>query len=193
MTTKTAYQCNDQGVYLGETVVQEDPMAPGEYLLPPGCTLIAPPAISTGQQGVFADGAWTVEAVPQPVTAESAPLTLSQAQSNQLAIIAADFAAAANAPVTDSNGLTWTGGESSALGIYGAVQLAQAGGATTVTLFDASNAPHSMIIAQGIAVAAAIGTAYQAAFAKYQGLKVQINAAAAVPGATAATVQAIAW
>jgi len=116
------------------------------------------------------------------------PLTLEQAQAVQLAVIAADFQTAASASVADSNGNVWNGGESSALSIYGAVQLAQAGGAATVSLFDVSNAPHALTISQGTAVAAAIGAAYQADFAKYQGLKVKIAAAT-----TATEVQAITW
>lgn len=123
-----------------------------------------------------------------PVLTDPPAPTADQVKISQLGIIATDFQLAANANVTDSSGGVWTGGESSALSIYGAVQLAQAGGATTVTLFDASNAPHSLTIAQGTAVAAAIGAAYQTAFAKYQGLKVQIANATTVEA-----VQAINW
>lgn len=114
--------------------------------------------------------------------------TLAQVQASQLAIISAAFQAAAAASVTDSGGNVWNGGFESAQAIYGAAQLAQAGGATSVTIFDASNAGHQLTIAQATAVAAAVGAAYQAAFAKYQGLKVQIAAAG-----TVAAVQAIAW
>ncbi|WP_153010922.1 DUF4376 domain-containing protein, partial [Aquitalea magnusonii] len=114
------------------------------------------------------------------------PLTLAKAQAAKLANIGADFQAAANASVTDAGGAVWNGGFESAQAIYGAAQLAQAGGAATVEIFDASNIGHSLTIAQATAVAAAVGAAYQAAFAKYQGLKVQIAAAT-----TAEAVQAI--
>lgn len=116
------------------------------------------------------------------------PLTLAEAQAAKLVTIAADFQTAANASMTDAGGAVWNGGFESAQAIYGAAQLAQAGGAATVEIFDASNAGHQLTIAQATAVAATVGAAYQAAFAKYQGLKVQIAAAT-----TAAEVQAIIW
>jgi len=116
------------------------------------------------------------------------PITLAAAQTSQLAIIAAAFAAASAAPVADSTGLTWSGGFDSAQNIYGAAQLAQAGGATNVTIFDAGNIGHSLTIAQATAVAASVCAAYQSIFGKYQGMKVKIAAAT-----TVAEVQAIAW
>jgi hypothetical protein len=114
--------------------------------------------------------------------------TLAGAKSNQLTTLAEDFASASGASVTDNNGVIWSGGMSSAVSIYGAVQLASAGGATSVTLFDASNLPHVVTIAEGTAVAAIIGAAYQTVFAKYQGYKVAIAAAT-----TIAAVQEIVW
>jgi hypothetical protein len=113
---------------------------------------------------------------------------LPGAKSAQLATLAADFAAASVANVTDDNGVTWSGGMSSALSIYGAVQLAAVGSAASVTLFDAGNLPHAVTIEQGTAVAAAIGAAYQTVFAKYQGYKVAVAAAT-----TVAEVQEITW
>ena len=82
--TKIAYQCNEHGVFIGETLVQEDPMSAGEYLVPPNATLEAPPDVEDGQQAVFAGGSWTVENTPTPITPESKPLTLAQARALQL-------------------------------------------------------------------------------------------------------------
>lgn len=113
---------------------------------------------------------------------------LAQVKSAQLATIATDFQAASSTSVTDSTGNSWTGGFDSAQAIYGAAQLAQAGGAATVTIFDASNIGHALTIAEATAVAAAVGSAYQTAFAKYQALKVAIAAAT-----TVAEAQAITW
>jgi hypothetical protein len=113
---------------------------------------------------------------------------LDQMKAAKLATIAADFQAAANASVTDAGGAVWNGGFESAQAIYGAAQLAQAGGAASVTIFDAGNIGHPLTISQATAVAAVVGAAYQAAFAKYQGLKVKIAAAT-----TAEAVQAIVW
>ncbi len=43
MNTKTAYQFDQAGLYMGETLADESPLEPGVYLLPAGCTLTAPP------------------------------------------------------------------------------------------------------------------------------------------------------
>lgn len=145
----------------------EDIANGGMALLPAGCVEISDEA---------------AHAIQNP------PLTLDQAKAVQLANVAAAFAAASTLPVTDGAGLTWSGGFDSAQKIYGAAQLAQAGGATSLTIYDASNIGHSLTIAQATEVAAEVGVAYQTAFAKYQGLKVAIAAAT-----TVAAVQAITW
>lgn len=63
----TAWQCDEQGVLIGEMMVQEDPIEAGTYLLPAGCVLIAPPAFdSHTQMAVFADDAWSVHELPLP-------------------------------------------------------------------------------------------------------------------------------
>lgn len=105
-----------------------------------------------------------------------------------MAELAADFATASEANVTDRNDVIWSGGMSSALSIYGAVQLAAIAGASSVNLFDAGNLPHMVTIEQGTAIAAVIGEAYQTVFARYQGYKAAVAAAM-----TVAEVQAITW
>lgn len=94
-TTKTAYQCDSRGVLIGATVVQEDAFEPGMFLLPPNCTLVAPPAFDpSAQQAVCTNGEWTIQALPattaqpasiaQPLpTAENKP----EAGENQIAVI----------------------------------------------------------------------------------------------------------
>ncbi|WP_233873990.1 hypothetical protein [Paraburkholderia adhaesiva] len=72
MTIRTAWQCDAQGVFIGETIVQEDPLTPGTFLLPPGCVLHAPPAFEpVSQTAVWQEGAWAVHALPPP---EEAPV-----------------------------------------------------------------------------------------------------------------------
>ena len=44
MSTKTVYQYDPAGLYLGETVADESPLEPGVFLLPARCTFVAPPA-----------------------------------------------------------------------------------------------------------------------------------------------------
>ena len=124
---------------------------------------------------------------PSVVSAPSAQL-LAQAQAIQRALIKSSFITASTANVTDSNGIIWEGGMQSGNSIFLGCQLAQQAGQTTITLYDASKAPHSMTIAEGMGVAALIGAAYQQALATKNSLYAQIDAATSV-----AAVQAIVW
>lgn len=117
-----------------------------------------------------------------------APLTLQAAQLQQRLTIKQSFLQAANANVTDSNGIVWEGGMGSGNSIFLGCQLAQQQGATSITLYDAAKAPHTMTIAEGMGVASLIGAAYQAALGKKNSLYAQIEAAT-----TVSAVQSIAW
>ena len=117
-----------------------------------------------------------------------APLTLQAAQLQQRTLIKQSFTAASTANVTDSNGITWEGGMSSGSSIFLACQLAQQQGATSITLYDAAKTPHTMTIAEGMAIAALIGAAYQTALGKKNSLYAQIDAAM-----TVSEVQSIVW
>ena len=212
MSTQIVYLFDGQtGAHAGTYTAQQSALEPGVFIAPANSTATAPPAATDNAVAVYASGAWTVVAdyrgqtiysqstgAAEEVTAIGAlpsgyaltapPPTLAQAQVAQLSTLATSFAAASTANVADSSGLIWSGGMSSALSIYGAVQLASASGVTSVTLFDASNAAHALTIAQGTSVAVAIGAAYQTVFAKYQACKVAVAAAT-----TVAAVEAIAW
>ncbi|WP_233868757.1 hypothetical protein [Paraburkholderia adhaesiva] len=64
---RTAWQCDAQGIFVGETLVQEDPLAPGAFLLPPGCVLVAPPAFEAQSQTArWQEGAWALHDLPSP-------------------------------------------------------------------------------------------------------------------------------
>lgn len=43
MTTKTVFQTDSAGHYIGNTEADEDPMQPGAFLVPRGCVEEAPP------------------------------------------------------------------------------------------------------------------------------------------------------
>lgn len=60
MATKTAYQCDADGVFTNSVFAFESPLEPGVFHLPAGCTFTEPPAVSDRQAAVWADGAWTV-------------------------------------------------------------------------------------------------------------------------------------
>jgi len=114
--------------------------------------------------------------------------SLTATKAAQRALIKSSFIAASTANVTDSNGIVWEGGMQSGNSIFLACQLAQQAGQTTITLYDASKAPHSMTIAEGMWVAALIGTAYQEALAKKNTLYANIDAATSV-----SEVRSITW
>lgn len=114
--------------------------------------------------------------------------TLADLQNTQRARIRSAFTAASSASVTDKNGVTWDGGESSGMKLFLAIQLSQQGGETTVTLYDVNRTPHVLTVAQGMTVAALIGAEYQKAFAQKQALYADIQQAT-----TAQEVEAVAW
>jgi hypothetical protein len=113
---------------------------------------------------------------------------LQYAKDAQIATLSESFQSAALSPVTDANGVQWNGGESSALSIDGAIRLAQNSGATSVDLWDYANTKHTLTIAEAQAVAAAVGGAFQTAYAKWQTLRAQV-----VNATTVSAVQAIVW
>jgi len=130
----------------------------------------------------------TLEIVNGAIQAIPAAQLLAQAKTAQRALIKSGFIAASTANVTDSNGIVWEGGVQSGNSIFLGCQLAQQVGQTTITLYDASKAPHSMTIAEGMGVAALIGAAYQEALAKKNTLYANIDAATSV-----SEVQSITW
>lgn len=130
-----------------------------------------------------------VQGEPKLTSAEK----LKAAKDAQLNQIKRGFYEAVNADVTDSNGVAWNGGWDSGQKLFLACQLAQQNGATTVDLWDKSNTKHSLSIADGMKVAAAVGAPYQAAFAKLQDLKAQIAAVTTSTKSPITTVQSITW
>ena len=129
---------------------------------------------------------------PQPTEAQLEAAwpaaQLQQAKTTQRALIKSSFLAASTANVTDSRGIVWEGGMQSGNSIFLGCQLAQQAGQSTITLYDASKAPHSMTIAEGMGVAALIGAAYQGALAKKNTLYANIDAATSV-----SEVLSVAW
>ncbi|WP_035534971.1 hypothetical protein [Paraburkholderia sacchari] len=73
----TAWQCDARGALTGTTLVQEDPLEPGVFLLPPHAALNGPPPFDASEgTPVLVDGAWTIrphEPVPSPEFVPAAP------------------------------------------------------------------------------------------------------------------------
>ena len=161
-------------------VVADTIIGPGsttEEQLPPGCIACTQTQTETWQ---------TLEIVAGVIQAIPAAALLLSAQRAQKVLIKSGFLSAANANVTDSNGIIWEGGMASGNSIFLGCQLAQQQGATNITLYDAAKAPHSMTIAEGMAIAGVIGAAYQTALGTKNTLYGKINAAT-----TVSAVQAI--
>lgn len=58
MNTKTVYQTNQLGLYVGTVEATESPQEPGVFLVPGGCTETAPPAIPEHKSALWADSQW---------------------------------------------------------------------------------------------------------------------------------------
>ncbi|MBC8729975.1 hypothetical protein [Paraburkholderia sp. UCT2] len=72
MSTKTAYQCSADGSFIGETVVQEDVFARGSYLMPPNCTLTAPPVFDAAtHKALWTGGVWNLEVLREEPAQEA--------------------------------------------------------------------------------------------------------------------------
>jgi hypothetical protein len=60
MTTKTVYQCDAAGVYVGTASAFESPFEAGVYHIPARCVEAAPPEIADGAAAVWSGDGWTV-------------------------------------------------------------------------------------------------------------------------------------
>ena len=65
----TAYQFDRAGLLVGETVADESPLEPGVWLIPAGCTLVAPPAEPAGQRARWNGVDWELVTMPAPAPA----------------------------------------------------------------------------------------------------------------------------
>jgi len=64
----TVYQCDQSGVYLGQTTAPESPLEPDVYLIPAGAVETAPPAVPPGQCAVWSSTteSWSLQPIPTP-------------------------------------------------------------------------------------------------------------------------------
>lgn len=57
---KVVYQCNDDGFLVCETLVQESPLEPGVWLMPPNCVEVRPPDLLEHQGARWDGEKWNV-------------------------------------------------------------------------------------------------------------------------------------
>lgn len=60
MKTKTVYQTNQLGLYVGQTEAEESPLEPGVFLIPGGCVETAPPKIPENKAACWSNEKWSL-------------------------------------------------------------------------------------------------------------------------------------
>ena len=60
METKTVYQTNQLGLYIGTTEADESPLEPGVFLIPGGCVEVEPPKIPANKGACWSNGKWVL-------------------------------------------------------------------------------------------------------------------------------------
>lgn len=66
MTTKTVIQLDHNGYFIGTTIADESPLEPGVFLLPGNCVDAEFPEVIEGFLARYVDGAFVMEAIPEP-------------------------------------------------------------------------------------------------------------------------------
>lgn len=76
MNTKTVYQYDNAGMYVGATDADESPLEPGVWHIPARCVQISPPAVTGDQWPRWNGAAWQIVTLQRPeAAAVSDPVT----------------------------------------------------------------------------------------------------------------------
>lgn len=73
------YQTDLNGVYVGTTTADQDPLDGTNWLIPAGCVETAPPTVTDGQLAKWTGTKWAVENIPV-AKPDPEPKTLSPAE-----------------------------------------------------------------------------------------------------------------
>ena len=92
------YQTNTDGVFVGITTADTDPMDESNMLIPAGCVEIEPPATAEGQLARWDGSAWAVEDLPEPEPEPVDPAVEVRANRDAL-LSSSDWTQVADAPV----------------------------------------------------------------------------------------------
>jgi hypothetical protein len=94
------YQTDIDGVFVGITTADQDPMDESNMLTPAGCVEIEPPATTEGQLARWDGSAWTVEdiPIPEPEPEPLDPAVEARAKRDGL-LVYSDWTQVADAPV----------------------------------------------------------------------------------------------
>ena len=99
------YQTDIDGVFVGITTADPDPMDESNILIPAGCVEIEPPATAEGQFARWDGAAWSVEDFPTPEPEpEPEPVDPAiEARANRDALLSSsDWTQVADAPVNQA-------------------------------------------------------------------------------------------
>jgi len=179
MTTKTVYQFDLNGVYIGPTDADESPLEPGVYLIPGGCVETAPPEVAEGHIAVWSGNAWS-DVAPTPAP----PPTVADLK----AYAAAKRYAVETGGIIINEAEIDTSRDSQAM-LTGAAAYVAANPDATVT-FKATNGWVALSAAEVTAIALAVGAHVQACFAAEQAVDAAIDSETTT---TTAEIDAWAW
>ena len=104
------YQTDIDGVFVGITTADQDPMDASNTLIPAGCVETAPPSTTDEQLARWDGSAWAVEDIPAPEADPDDepvdPVVLTRAERNSL-LTASDWTQVADAPVDQAAWATY--------------------------------------------------------------------------------------
>lgn len=70
--TKTLYQTDANGIYVGKALAYESPLEPGTFLIPAGCVAKAPPTAPKGKVQQWNGASWVLAPAPAPKPGDAA-------------------------------------------------------------------------------------------------------------------------
>lgn len=102
------YQTDSNGVYVGATTADKDPLDSTNWLIPAGCVETAPPTVTDSQLAKWDGSKWSVETIPvaEPDPKPIAPEVLVRAKRDGL-LINSDWTQVDDSPVDKSAWATY--------------------------------------------------------------------------------------
>ena len=101
------YQTDIDGVFVGITTADQDPMDESNVLIPAGCVETAPPSTTDTQLARWDGAAWAVEDIPQPEPEPALdPAVVARDKRDDL-LSSSDWTQIADAPVDQSAWATY--------------------------------------------------------------------------------------
>ena len=104
------YQTDLNGVYVGTTTADQDPLDDTNWLIPAGCVQTAPPTITDSQLAKWDGSGWVVENIPvvepDPEPEPIAPEVLARGKRDGL-LITSDWTQVDDSPVDKSAWATY--------------------------------------------------------------------------------------